>query len=144
VGDLLKTIAFSRFCNTLSTLTESGISILTGILLAGEASGSALCLKYCRQLHKTISGGGLLHEGFREFHFFSPIVIDMVRVGEESGTLPYLLAQASHLMEIQVEHAISLFTSALEPVLMALLGIVVALLAFAVLMPLNGVISTIG
>ncbi len=68
----------------------------------------------------------------------------MVRVGEESGTLPYLLAQASHLMEIQVEHAISLFTSALEPVLMALLGIVVALLAFAVLMPLNGVISTIG
>lgn len=144
LGGLLKTITFSRFCNTLSTLTESGVSLRSGIILAGEASGSSLCLRYCHKLQQTITEGGFLYEGFREFLFFSPMIRDMVRVGEESGSLPYLLAQASHLMDIQVEHSLVSFTSALEPLLMACLGIVVALLAFSVLLPLNGLVSAIG
>ncbi|MHC9539088.1 MAG: type II secretion system F family protein [Vulcanimicrobiota bacterium] len=144
LGGLLKTITFSRFCNTLSTLTESGVSLRSGIILAGEASGSSLCLRYCHKLQQTITEGGFLYEGFREFLFFSPMIRDMVRVGEESGSLPYLLAQASHLMDIQVEHSLVSFTSALEPLLMACLGVVVALLAFSVLLPLNGLVSAIG
>ncbi len=144
LGDLLKTITFSRFCNTLSTLTESGVTLRSGIILAGEASGSSMCLRYCHSLQQTISGGGFLHEGFNEFLFFSPMIRDMVRVGEESGALPYLLQQASHLMDIQVEHSLASFTSALEPLMMAFLGVVVALLAFSVLLPLNSLISAIG
>ncbi|MDQ7823658.1 MAG: type II secretion system F family protein [Candidatus Eremiobacteraeota bacterium] len=143
LGGLLKTIAFSRLCSTLSTLTDSGVSMLAALILAGEASGSALCLSYCRELRQSVAGGGFLHDGFNAFDFFSPMVRDMVRVGEESGTLPYLLAQAARLMEIQVDHALTVFTAALEPLMMAFLGIVVALLAFGVLVPLNGVVSSI-
>jgi type IV pilus assembly protein PilC len=144
LGDLLRTIVFSRFCSTLSTLTESGVTIRSGIILAGEASGSSLCLRYCHRLQQVVTEGGFLHDGFRELLFFSPMIRDMVRVGEESGTLPYLLSQASHIMDVQVEHSLTAFTSALEPIMMACLGLLVALLAFSVLLPLNGLISSIG
>lgn len=144
LGPLIRAVALSRFCNTLAVVLDSGVSIIPGINLSAESTGSALCIKCGTRLQRHLQDGGLLNEAMREFEFFSPLVRDMIRVGEESGTLPDLLQNASKLMEAQVEYALLSFSAVLEPLLIGGLGIIVALLAFAVLSPLNNIIASMG
>jgi type IV pilus assembly protein PilC len=144
LGPLFRAVALSRFCNTLAVVLESGVSIIPGVNLSAESTGSTLCMRCGTRLQRYLQDGGLLNEGMREFEFFSPLVRDMIRVGEESGTLPDLLQNASRIMEAQVEYALLSFSAVLEPLMIAGLGIIVALLAFAVLSPLNSIIASMG
>jgi type II secretory pathway component PulF len=143
LGPLVHKVALSRFCHTLSAMLDSGISINSGLLLAGESSANTQCMEECREIESSISEGRSLYDSIGAGKFFPRIVSDMVKVGEESGTIPYMLSQAATLMESEVDHSLTVFYQTLEPFLIAFLGLFVALIAFAVLMPLNSIFSTL-
>lgn len=144
VGPLFQKIALSRFCNALAVLFDSGITIMSGVRLAAEASGNRQCLEDSKKLVKFILDGRSMNEGMKELSFFPPAVQDMIKVGEESGALPKLLAHTSSFMEADVDYALIAFSSALEPLLIAFLGFAVALLAFAVLYPMQSIFTSLG
>jgi type II secretory pathway component PulF len=144
LGPLIHTIALSRFCTTLSTVLESGIPIVTGLRLSAESSGNYVCIITTRRLQDFVQEGGLLNDGMANSEFFSPLVRDMIRVGEEAGSLPDLLQNTAVLLESQVEYALLAFSTTLEPLLIGWLGLLVAILAYGVLSPLNSVISSLG
>lgn len=143
LGPLIHKVALSRFCHTLSAMLESGISINSSLLLAGESSANTQCMEECREIESSITEGRSLYDSIGARRFFPRIVSDMVKVGEESGTIPYMLSQVAALMESEVDHSLTVFYQTLEPFLIAFLGLFVALIAFAVLMPLNSIFSTL-
>ncbi|MHC9541206.1 MAG: type II secretion system F family protein [Vulcanimicrobiota bacterium] len=143
LGPLIHKVALSRFCYTLSVMLESGISINSGLLLAGESSANTQCIEECRDTKNLMSEGHSLYDSLSAGRFFPRIVRDMVKVGEESGTLPYMLSKVASLMESEVDYSLTVFYQTLEPFLVAFMGLFVALIAFAVLMPLNSIFSTI-
>ncbi len=143
LGPLVHKVALSRFCYTLSVMLESGISVNSALMLAGESSANTQCIEECRDIKNLMTEGHSLYDGISAGQFFPRIVRDMTKVGEESGTLPYMLSKTASLMESEVEYSLTVFYQTLEPFLIAFMGLFVALIAFAVLMPLNNIFSTI-
>ncbi len=135
-GALVLMIGASRFTRTLSTLLRSGVPLLTALDITKNVLGNTVLIKVIDEARIMVKEGGNLAQPLKASGRFPPMVTHMIAVGERSGALEEMLTVVSEAYESQVESRVAGLTSLLEPVMIVGMGITIAIIVFAVLMPI--------
>jgi len=143
VGMLLRKIAVSRFCRTLSTLTSSGVPILDGLEITAKTSGNAIIEDAILAVRKSVEEGKSISEPLAETKVFPPMVVQMINVGEQTGALDQMLSKIADFYEDEVDVAVNGLLKLIEPLLIAFLGVVIGIIVTSMYLPLYGVITQI-
>jgi len=141
VGEFFLKITISRFTRTLAALLKSGVPILEALSVTEKTIDNVVIAKVIQNIRFAISQGQSLSEPFRASGIFPQMVIQMISVGEESGRLDQLLTEVASNYERETEYAIKNITVALEPLLLLVMGIIVAFIALSVLVPIFNLIK---
>ena len=144
VGILLRKVAVARFCQTLATLTSSGVPILDGLEITARTSGNAILEDAIMAVRKSVEEGKTLSEPLAETKVFPPMVVQMIHVGEQTGALDQMLAKIAEFYEEEVDTAVAGLTKMIEPILIVFLGIVIGTIVTAMYLPLYSFLTNIG
>ncbi|GHF79595.1 type II secretion system F family protein [Thalassotalea marina] len=136
VGDLLKKAAVARYARTLSTTFAAGVPLPDALESAAGASGNAVFRDAILEIRSEVSSGMQMNLAMRNCNIFPDMVIQMVAIGEESGAVDDMLAKVATVYEQQVDDAVDSLTSLLEPMIMAVLGVVIGGLIVAMYLPI--------
>jgi MSHA biogenesis protein MshG len=134
-GRLFIIAALSRFAHTFVMLNKSGIPILQTLEVTSTTINNVILSQSIEEMSRKIREGRSLADAMRESGRFTPLVIQMVGVGESTGTLDEMLIRITEYYDIELENAIKKMTTYIEPTLTLFMGIVVLFLALAVFLP---------
>lgn len=140
-GNLRKKIILAEFSRTLSLLVGAGVTILDALQIASEAVGNAVYEAEVIKISQSVEKGMSLADTLTDQSVFPMIVPQMVAVGEETGKLDEVLSKVSDYFESEAENLIKNLTTALEPLIMIVLGVGVAFLIIAIVMPIYNLTS---
>jgi type IV pilus assembly protein PilC len=141
IGSVLRKIAVARFCRTLSTLISSGVPILDGLEITAKTSGNAIIEDAILTTRKSIERGETISVPLKDTSVFPPMVTQMIGVGEATGALDTMLGKIADFYEEEVDTAVAGLLTLLEPVMIALLGVVVGGIVIAMYLPIFDLIS---
>jgi type IV pilus assembly protein PilC len=141
LGLILRKIAVARFCRTLSTLISSGVPILDGLEITAKTSGNSVVEDAVMVTRKSIERGETIAVPLKETGVFPPMVTQMIGVGEATGALDTMLAKIADFYEEEVDAAVAGLLTLLEPIMIAILGVVVGGIVIAMYMPIFDLIS---
>ncbi|HXN64207.1 MAG TPA: type II secretion system F family protein [Candidatus Acidoferrales bacterium] len=136
IGILLRKIAVARFTRTLGTLISSGVPILEGLDITGRSSGNAVVEQALHQTRKQLEAGRTLADPLRETEVFPSMVTQMIAVGEQTGAMDAMLQKIADFYEDEVDSAVKDLLTALEPVMIVFLGVVVGGVVISMYLPL--------
>lgn len=135
-GDIIVKVGVARFCRTLSTMLSSGVPILEALDICSKTAGNVVIERAIGAAARSISEGRTIAEPLAESKVFPAMVCQMVGVGEATGALDVMLGKIADFYDEEVDVAVDALTSALEPAIMAFLGVVVGGLVIAMYMPI--------
>ena len=141
LGNIMRKIAVARFCRTLSTLISSGVPILDGLEITAKTSGNAIVEDAIMVTRKSIERGETISVPLKETKVFPPMVTQMIGVGEATGALDTMLGKIADFYEEEVDTAVAGLLTLLEPIMIAILGIVVGGIVIAMYLPIFDLIS---
>ncbi|MFW0967587.1 MAG: type II secretion system F family protein [Thermacetogeniaceae bacterium] len=144
IGPLLYRVVMARFARIMSTLLAGGIPVLQALETAGPAAGSTLVAESINVTGVKIQEGKNLAVPLEESGIFSPMLVQMVAVGEESGNLPEMLSRVAGFYEEEVATMAKGLASVIEPLLIIVVGCIVAFIVISLYLPMFNVITTIG
>jgi type IV pilus assembly protein PilC len=144
IGVIVLKVSVSRFTTTLGSLISSGIPIVEGLDLASKATGNAVIGSAVARAGNEVIEGKPLAGSLEKTNLFPPMVVNMVRVGEETGALDKMLIKVNDFYEDEVDTAIKGLTSALEPLLIVGLGGLIAGFVVALYMPVFKLATAMG
>jgi type IV pilus assembly protein PilC len=136
IGDLLEKAAVARYARTLSTTFAAGVPLPDALESAAGASGNAVFRDAILEIRAEVSSGMQMNLAMRNCNIFPDMVVQMVAIGEESGAVDDMLAKVATIYEQQVDDAVDSLTSLLEPMIMAVLGVVIGGLIIAMYLPI--------
>ncbi|HOF86751.1 MAG TPA: type II secretion system F family protein, partial [Armatimonadota bacterium] len=136
IGKLNHMIALARFARTMSTLLVSGVPILQALETVAGAIDNDVISTAILDARSAVREGERLGDPLERSKLFPPMVIQMISVGEETGSLDAMLAKVADFYEAEVDAAVEALTSALEPMLIVFLGGVVGFIVVAMFLPL--------
>lgn len=137
VGGIMKKINLARFCRALSSLLKTDIPIVQSFEIASRILGNVIYKNALLEAKEKIKKGISIEESLRPYlKLFPPVVLQMISVGEETGALDNILEESAIFYEEEVSQTMENLPSIIEPVLMVILGIGVAGMAVAVIMPM--------
>jgi type IV pilus assembly protein PilC len=141
-GVLRAKVTLTELTRTLALLLGAGISLLQAIEIISEASDNILYREALQDSAKQVEKGIALSQAMARYaHLFPPILGQMIAVGEETGKLDDVLLKLSAYFQSESEHAIKNLTTALEPLIMIVLGVGVGLMVVAIIMPIYNLTS---
>lgn len=143
-GTLVRKIAVARFARTLGTLITSGVPILQALNIVRDTSGNEVVAKAIGNVHDSIREGESVVAPLRDTKVFTPMLISMMEVGEETGRLPDMLIRIADNYDAEVDNAVEGITSIIEPVLIIFLAVVVGFIVIALFLPLITLMQGIG
>ncbi len=138
LGKLLRQMIIARFTRTLANLIMSGMPLVQSLEIVESTSGSSLVAHEIRQARKSISEGGKLASALGSSALFPPMVVQMIAVAEEASGISSMLERLAAFYEEEVESLYSSLSSVIEPLLIALMGLIVAFIALSIYLPLFG------
>ena len=141
LGNIMRKIAVARFCRTLSTLISSGVPILDGLEITAKTAGNSIVEDAIMITRKSIERGETIAAPLKDTKVFPPMVTQMIGVGEATGALDTMLAKIADFYEEEVDTAVAGLLTLLEPVMIALLGVVVGGIVIAMYLPIFDLIS---
>jgi type IV pilus assembly protein PilC len=141
LGLILRKIAVARFCRTLSTLISSGVPILDGLEITAKTSGNSVVEDAVMVTRKSIERGETISVPLKATSVFPAMVTQMIGVGEATGALDTMLAKIADFYEEEVDAAVAGLLTLLEPIMIAILGVVVGGIVIAMYMPIFDLIS---
>jgi len=137
IGGLIQKTAIARFCRTLATLTSGGIPILDGLQITAEAAGNKIIEEAILKARREVSEGQTLAEPLKkEPKIFPPMVSQMIAAGEQTGALDDMLNKIADFYEDEVDVAVSALMSALEPIMIVILGGTVGVIVVSMYLPM--------
>jgi len=136
IGMILNKAAVARYARTLSTTFAAGVPLVDALDSAAGASGNAVYRYAILEIKAEVSSGNLMNWAMRNSKIFPDMVIQMVAIGEESGSLDGMLAKVATIYEQEVDDAVDGLSSLLEPLIMAVLGVLVGGLIVAMYLPI--------
>ncbi len=136
IGPLVRKVAIAKFARTFSTLVKSGVQILGALEIVSDTAGNRVVADAVLKVKASIKEGENIAGPLANSRVFPPLVVRMVAVGEQTGRLDEMLTKVAEFYEEQVDTAVSGLTSALEPMIIAVLGIVVGSIIFSILLPI--------
>jgi type IV pilus assembly protein PilC len=135
-GPLNHKIALARFSRTLSTLLSSGVPILQALETVAGTVANEIIAEAVMEARARIREGDRIGPPLEKSGMFPPMVVHMISIGEESGALDQMLSKVADFYESEVESTLQSLTSAIEPVLIVLLGGMVGFIVISLLLPL--------
>lgn len=136
IGDLLKKAAVARYARTLSTTFAAGVPLIDALESAAGASGNAVFRDAILEVRAEVTSGMQMNLAMRNCSIFPDMVIQMVAIGEESGAVDDMLSKVANVYEAEVDNAVDNLTALLEPMIMAVLGVVIGGLIIAMYLPI--------
>ena len=140
-GTLQQKIILTEFSRTLSLLLGAGISLLEALEITGEAMDNVVYREAIKESYSYVEKGSSLAAAVEHYAFFPAILSQMISVGEETGQLDEVLMKLSHYFESESEQSVKGLTTALEPLIMIVLGLGVGFLVIAIVMPIYSLTS---
>ena len=141
IGLVLRKIAVARFTRTLGTLISSGVPILEGLDITARTSGNAVVEKAISETRKAVEAGRSLVEPLKETDVFPGMVTQMIGVGEQTGAMDAMLQKIADFYEDEVDAAVKDMLTAIEPIMIVFLGVVVGGVVISMYMPLFSLIG---
>jgi len=141
LGILMRKIAVARFTRTLGTLISSGVPILEGLDITARTSGNAVIEKALIQVRKSLEEGKSLTDPLKESEVFPGMVTQMIAVGEQTGAMDAMLQKIADFYEEEVDAAVKDLLTALEPIMIVFLGLVVGGVVISMYLPLFSLIG---
>ena len=143
LGDLVRKIAIARFSRTLSTLLSSGVPLLTAMEIVENVVANRVLAAVLSEARVAIREGDTISGPLKRSEEFPPMVVHMISIGERSGELENMLKNVSESYENQVDTKVQALTSILEPIMIVGMGILVAFLVAAILLPMMKLTSAV-
>jgi type IV pilus assembly protein PilC len=144
LGDLNEKSAVARFCRTFGTLTRSGVPILNSLEIVRDTSGNQVIANAIDSSRREVQQGGMLSLALQKEQVFPPLAIQMMSIGEETGELDSMLMKVADFYEDEVEQAVKALTSILEPLMMVVLGAMVAVILLSMYLPMFSIFDKLG
>lgn len=141
VGMLSRKVGIARFSRTLSTLLHGGVPIITALEVVQKTIGNLVMIKALEKSQSGIKEGLGLASTLAQSKVFTPMVIQMVSIGEESGALDKMLEKIADFYESDVDDVISRLSSIIEPVIIVVLGIVIGIIVIAIMIPMFDIVT---
>ena len=143
VGDLYKKLYIARFAESTSVLIKGGIPIAQSLEIVSHNIGSIIYRDVLHQVAEAVRAGQLMSQALAEYeNYFPPLVYQMVAVGESTGKLEALLSRISAFYTREVDDTVSNLVELIQPAMMVGIGVLVALLFAAVLLPIYNLAQT--
>ena len=136
IGTILYKSAVARYHRTLSTMFAAGVPLIEAMDSVGRASGNIVFEQAIRQVRDQISSGTQLNWSMQQTGLFPPMAVQMVGIGEESGSLDAMCAKVAEYYEAEVDSLVDSLSSLLEPLIMSILGVLVGGLVVAMYLPI--------
>jgi len=137
ISRIVKKINLARFCRTVSSLLKTDISLIETFEITSKILGNQLYKDALKGAKETIKKGQRIEEALRPYdRLFPPIVLQMIAIGEETGSVDTILEQSAQFYEDDVDQIMTNLPSILDPILILFLGGGVAVMAMAIIMPI--------
>ena len=136
VGDIMTKAAIARYARTLSTMFAAGVPLVEALESVSGATGNIVYSDAVLRMRDNVATGQQLQLSMRQTGLFPNMVVQMVAIGEEAGSLDSMLAKVADFYEQEVDDAVDGLSSLLEPLIMAILGVLVGGLVVAMYLPI--------
>jgi type IV pilus assembly protein PilC len=143
IGPLVHKNALARFSRTLSTLLNSGVDLMEAMEITARTTGNKVVQHGIMRARNSIREGSTISRPLEQSRIFPPLVVQMVAIGEQSGNLDEMLAKVADFYDKEVDAAVEALTTALEPLIMVLLGGIVGTMVIAMYLPIFKLIPTL-
>ena len=143
-GKFIRKTAMARFTRTMSTLLNSGVAILMAFDICSEIVGNTLIEEAIQEAKESIRDGASISRPLAASGQFTPMVTDMIEVGEESGQLSEILGKVADFTEMELEEAVRNLLSAFEPLIILFMSVGVGILIIAMFLPLFKMSDMVG
>lgn len=143
IGEFIIKSQLAQFMRTLGILLTQGINMLNALNIAANTLSNKFIISLVCRAQSQIADGRKLHECFTDSRIFSDIVLGVMSVGQESGTLPQMLIRVSEQYERQTERQLKTLTTMIEPVMILVMGSIVGFVVVSMLMPIFKVSSLV-
>lgn len=143
-GELVKKVSVARFTRTLGTLIGSGVPLLEALEICAKSSGNKVVEKEVLDIKAEVTKGRTISETIENSKIFSPMIVQMINVGENTGSLEQMLTKIADFYDDEVDQAITNLTTMLEPALIIFLGVTIGFIVISLYLPifkLGGVIT---
>ena len=135
-GEILEKSIYARFARTLSTTFAAGVPLVEALTSTAGAAGNVVYGTAIKRIREDVATGQQLNFSMRNTRVFPNMLIQMTAIGEESGALDEMLDKAAEFYEEEVDNAVDNLTALMEPMIMAVLGVVIGGLIIAMYLPI--------
>lgn len=135
-GDFLRKVSVGRFTRTMATLLDSGVPILTAFDIVADVVGNTVMSETIRNAKSSIKEGNTIAKPLEESGKFPVMVTQMIEIGEESGAITEMLSKVADFNEREVEEAVTMLVSAMEPLTIVIMAITVGTMVIAMFLPM--------
>lgn len=136
IGDILVKATIARFARTLGTMFAAGVPLVEAMDSVAGAAGNIVYAEGIYKMRDEIATGTQLQVSMRETNLFPNMVVQMVAIGEESGSIDSMLGKVADFYEEEVDNAVDAMSSLMEPLIMAVLGVLIGGLVIAMYLPI--------
>ena len=143
VGEILHRFGLAEFCRSLATLLSGGIPLVTASEIAIGGVSNAYLRTRLEPSVDLVRQGQAFHHALEQSHAFTDMAIDMIKVGESTGSLDDMLVAVSDFLDEQVEVRTQRLLSLVEPILLVVMGVIIAILLISIYLPLFSVMTQI-
>ena len=135
-GDLVRKATIARWTRTLATMFAAGVPLVEALDSVAGASGNRVYYNATKRIQQEVSTGSSLTVSMQNSGVFPNMVLQMCSIGEESGSLDGMLSKVADFFEAEVDDAVDALASLMEPIIMAVLGVVIGGLVIAMYLPI--------
>lgn len=143
-GPVNRKIATARFARTLSTLLGAGIPIIPALEVVKKVVQNTLAIEVIDTAAEEIQQGGNLADTLEQSDIFPPILVSMVRIGEEAGSLDTMMHKTADFYDDEVAAAVQQMTTMIEPAITLVMGVVIGFIMMAIIMPVFDLATQVG
>jgi type IV pilus assembly protein PilC len=143
IGDVVLKVTMARLTRTLSTLVAAGVDIIKALEITGSTAGNWVVEDALRDMREQVHAGVPIAQPLVEHPVFPPMVGQMVKIGEETGELDAMLGKIADFYEEEVDAAISALTSIIEPIMIIVVGVMVATIVLSMYLPMFKLLTLI-
>ena len=136
VGTLFRMATQARVLFTMATLLDSGVSLAETLLVVEKVANNEVYSRRIRWSRESLLQGSSVFAAFESHEVFSAMALHMIKVGEETGTLAEMVRRIGQMYEEDVEHQLDQLSSLIEPLIMAVMGLVVGFITVASFLPM--------
>ncbi|HEY6095660.1 MAG TPA: type II secretion system F family protein [Gallionellaceae bacterium] len=143
-GDLIRKATIARWTRTLATMFAAGVPLVESLDSVAGAAGNAVYYEATKKIQRDVSQGTSLMASMQDSGVFPSMVLQMVAIGEESGSIDSMLNKVADFFEAEVDDAVEALSSLMEPIIMVVLGTLIGGMVIAMYLPIFKMGQTVG